>query len=134
MTNFSKVWVHLIWSTKNREPILDKKLRQNLFHYIKKESSEHDIYVDCIGGIEDHVHCLINLKPSQSISSIVKQLKGESSYWINLNQLSKVEFYWQSGFGAFSVSHYNVPKVRNYILNQEIHHKKISFDEELKKF
>jgi putative transposase len=90
--------------------------------------------VDCINGIEDHVHCLINLKPSQSISTIVKQLKGESSYWINLNNMVEGEFKWQTGFGAFSVSHYNVPKVRKYILNQENHHKKMSFEEEMKKF
>jgi REP element-mobilizing transposase RayT len=134
MTTFSKLWVHLIWSTKNREPILQKPLRQKLFQYIKQESAKHKIYLDCVDGVEDHVHCLINLKPSQSISIVVKQLKGESSYWINLNNLLENNFQWQRGFGAFSVSHYNVPKVRNYILNQESHHKKISYDEEIKKF
>jgi putative transposase len=92
MTTFSKLWVHLIWSTKNREPLLTKKFRPKLFQYIKQESVNHRIYVDCINGIEDHVHCLVNLKTSQSISIVVKQLKGESSYWINLNNMVEGEF------------------------------------------
>jgi putative transposase len=134
MSTFSKIWIHAIWTTKNCEPVLTKRIRKEIFIHIKKEMGVQNIYVDTINGVEDHVHCLIQLKPVQSLSFVMNQIKGESSYWANEKSFIESGLQWQKGYGAFSVSDYIVPKVRNYIINQEIHHKKFSFDEELKKF
>jgi putative transposase len=79
MSTFSKIWIHAIWTTKNREPILYKKIRYELFNYIKKEVALKNIYVDTINGIEDHVHCLFQLKTTQSISFVIQEIKGGSS-------------------------------------------------------
>ena len=84
-----------------------------------------------INGIKNHLNCLLSLDPKYSISKIVNDLKVESSHWINSHNFSGVKFSWQRGFGAFSVSESNVKMARIYILNQEEHHKKISFIEEL---
>jgi len=134
MSTFSKIWIHAIWTTKNCEPVLSKNIRRDLFRHIKEELGKQDIYIDTINGIEDHVHCLIQLKPVQSLSFVMKQIKGESAYWANDKLLIEEGLKWQKGYGAFSVSDYNIPKVRNYILNQEKHHQKFSFRAEMEKF
>ena len=86
-----------------------------------------------VNGVEDHLHLLIGLKPTQKISSVVNLLKGVSSRWINLNADLEDKFQWQNGYGVLSVSEKDIPKVRNYIYNQEKHHKSVSYSEELKK-
>jgi putative transposase len=134
MSTFSKIWIHAIWTTKNCEPVLHKNVRFELFNHIKKEVALKDIYIDTINGIEDHVHCLFQLKTTQSVSFVMQEIKGGASYWANGKSLIEGGLDWQKGYGAFSVSDYNVPKVRNYIYNQEIHHQKYSFQSEMDKF
>ena len=85
-------------------------------------------YMNCI---EDHIHCLIILKPSQSLSKIINGIKGEPSNWINEEKLTHEHFQWQEGYGAFSVSPSMIEKTRLYIKNQEIHHKKKDYQKEL---
>lgn len=87
-----------------------------------------------VNGYTDHCHCLISLGSNQNIEKIVQLLKGESFYWINKNQLTKEKFAWQDEYFAVSVSESMVESVRNYIKNQEIHHKKKSFTEEYQEF
>ena len=127
---FFKIWIHLVWSTKNREPLLIDKIRKNVFFHIKETAVEKDFHLDMINGTEDHLHCLLSLNPKLAISDVVNELKGESSHWLNKQNLMKVKFVWQRGFGAFSLSESNVKTVRKYILNQEEHHRKMSFKEE----
>ena len=127
---FFKIWIHLVWSTKSREPILFDKIRKDVFFHIKEYATEKDFHLDMINGTEDHLHCLLSLNPKFAISDIVNELKGESSHWINEQNMMKVKFTWQRGFGAFSVSESNVKLVRKYILNQEKHHRKMSFKQE----
>ena len=127
---FFKLWIHLVWSTKGREPLLFDKIQKNIFFHIKEKGSEKGYHLDVINGTEDHLHCLLSLHPKYAISEIVNDLKGESSHWINEQNLIKPKFLWQRGFGAFSVSESNVKKIRKYILNQEEHHRKMSFKEE----
>ena len=127
---FFKIWIHLVWSTKRREPILFDKIRKDVFFHIKESAAEKEFHIDMINRTEDHLHCLLSLNPKFAISDIVNELKGESSHWINEQNLMKVKFAWQRGFGAFSVSESNVKTVRKYILNQEEHHRKISFKQE----
>ncbi|MDN5354275.1 MAG: REP-associated tyrosine transposase [Candidatus Cloacimonadota bacterium] len=127
---FFKLWIHLVWSTKGREPFLLNRNRKDIFFHIKETGEEKGFHLDVINGTKNHVHCLLSLNPKWSISEIANQLKGESSHWINEQNLMKPKFFWQRGFGAFSVSQSNVQRIRNYILNQEEHHRKISFKEE----
>lgn len=127
---FYKIWLHIVWSTKEREPLLTDRNRKNIFFHIKEIASEKDYHLDMINGTENHLHCLLSLDPKYAVSKVVNDLKGESSHWINSQNFLKVKFAWQRGFGAFSVSESNVKNVRRYILNQEKHHKKISFTDE----
>lgn len=129
----SSVWLHIIWSTKLRKPLLFRSFRFDLLNYMKKYSTENDITLDVVNGVEDHLHLLIRLKPTQSISFVVNLLKGASSRWINLNADLKEKFQWQNGYGVFSVSQKDISKVRSYIYNQEKHHKAVSYSEEIKK-
>ena len=129
---YTAMWIHYIWTTKYREPIIGNDVRYKLYDYIRKVAIENDIYLDFINGIEDHVHCLISLKTTQRVCDIAKILKGNSSFWINDNNLIKGGFDWQDGYAVVSVSPSNVQRVRNYIKNQEIHHKDQTVDTELK--
>lgn len=84
---FVKTWIHLVWSTKNREPFLTKEVRQKIFVHIRENAKEKGIYIDFINGHIDHVHCLVSLGVNQSIAKTVQLIKGESSFWINKNNL-----------------------------------------------
>ncbi len=110
-----------------------RSFRYDLFNYLKSYGEKNEITVDVINGIEDHVHLLIRLKTTQKISEVINLLKGASSRWINLNANMEETFKWQNGYGVFSVSEKDIPKVRNYIYNQEEYHKSISYSKELKK-
>jgi REP element-mobilizing transposase RayT len=127
---YYKVWIHLVWGTKSRQKLLRQEFRKTIFQHIKEKAEKEDYKIDMINGVEDHIHCLLSLNPKFSISEVVNKLKGESSHWINSEDFLKIKFAWQKGFGAFSVSESNIEKVRAYIINQEEHHKEVSFAEE----
>lgn len=130
---YYKIWIHLIWSTKDRQPLLKTNFRPLVFDHIRQKAKEEDIWLDTINGIENHVHNLISLHPRFSVSRVANLLKGESSHWINSEDFLTVKFAWQRGYSAFSVSESNVGKVRQYIKNQEEHHRKLSFKKEVEK-
>ena len=132
--SFVKIWVHLVFATKNREPLLNKELRQNLISHIIENSKEKDIYLQAINGYTEHIHCLISLGKDQSISKISQLIKGESSFWINKNNLTSGKFIWQDDYFAVSVSESQVETVIQYIKNQEVHHSKKTFIEEVDEF
>ena len=127
---FVRIWVHLIWSTKNREPMLHKEARPSIFEHIKSNARDKNIYLDTIGGYTEHVHTLISLKADQTISQVAQLLKGESSHWVNKNKVIKLKLQWQDEYIAVSVSESMVDVVREYIRDQEEHHRKKSFAEE----
>jgi len=131
---YTKMWIHLVWATKKREPLLDKTLRLKLFSHIRENALTKNIHIDFINGHIDHVHTLVSLNADQTIANIVQLIKGESSYWINKNKLIKGKFAWQEGYGAFSYSQSHIDKVYKYILNQEEHHKKKTFQQEYDEF
>lgn len=135
---YLKIWVHLVWSTKRRAPLLAKQLRYRLFNHIKANGKDKDIVVDSVNGYTDHIHCLVAINSFQSITTIVQLLKGESANWINENSLLQERFEWQDEYFAMSVSHSQLPAVRSYILNQDLLHKRKTFadeyDELLKKY
>jgi putative transposase len=128
---FLKIYIHFVWSTKNRVPHLSSfELREKVWKHIKVNAQEKGIYIDHINGYSDHCHCLISLGADQSIQKIMHLIKGESSFWINKNKLTKEKFEWQDEYFAISVSESIVDKVRHYIKNQELHHKNKTFQEE----
>jgi len=131
---YHKIWLHYIWATKNRQPLITKDWKNKLIHHFKEYGKENDIYVDTANGIPDHFHLLIGLKPSQSPAQVANLLEGESSSWINKNDFIKAKFNWQQGYSVFSVSASGVDDVRKYIKNQEEHHKKMTYQEEVEKF
>ena len=129
-----KVWIHFVWSTKNREPYLTDSIRQKVFQHILENAREKNIHIDFINGYTDHVHCLISLGTDQTIEKIIQLIKGESSFWINKNGLCKTKFEWQNEYFAVSVSEAVLDNVRSYIKNQEEHHRGKTFQEEYDEF
>jgi putative transposase len=128
--SYSAIWIHLIWSTKNREPILTPLLKHEVYSVINDITNDHEIYIDCINGVEDHVHLLVRLRTDQSVADVVKTIKGSS--WEYFKNDAEKYITWQDGFAAFSVSAGNLKQVRSYIYNQEKHHRDKSFTDELK--
>ena len=131
---YARVWIHFVWSTKNREPHLVDSMRQKVFQHIKSNAKEKGIYMDCVNGHVDHVHCLVSLGTEQTIAKVMQLIKGESAFWVNKQNLIKSKFEWQDEYFAVSVSESNVEAVRKYILNQEEHHKKKTFLQEYDEF
>ena len=132
---FAKIWIHCVWSTKNRQPILTYPVRNLLFDHIRKNAGLKQIHIDRMNGHLDHVHCLLLLRPTQPIGEIIKLIKGESAHWFN-NQsgIKNIKLQWQSEYFAVSVSESIVPKLRMYIDGQEVHHQKKTFGEEYNEF
>ncbi|MGA7836571.1 MAG: IS200/IS605 family transposase [Ignavibacteriaceae bacterium] len=129
------IWIHLVFSTKNREPYLySKEIRKKTFKHIRENAKTKNIWIDTINGFNDHAHCLISLNKDQNISKVAQLIKGESSNWINKNKVIKHKFIWQDDYWATSVSESHLKEIRKYILEQEEHHKKITFAEEVEKF
>lgn len=127
---FVKVRIHFVWSTKNREPLLTDEIRPQVFQHIRENAKQKNIFLDYINGMPDHVHCLVSLGTDQTIERVMRLIKGESSFWINKSGLCKTKFAWQDEYFAVSVSESVVENVRNYIANQEEHHRRESFAEE----
>lgn len=132
---FTKVYIHFVWSTKDRFPFLNSaELRQKVWNHIKENANSKGIFIDFVNGYEDHCHCLVSLGIDQTIQKTIQLIKGESSFWINKNLSLNSKFEWQEEYFAVSVSESMIEKVRNYIKNQEEHHKKKSFQEEYEAF
>ena len=130
-----RIYVHLVFSTKKREQFLDTiDLRKAVFQHIKENALQRKINLDCINGYTDHVHCLIALDNTQTISKVAQLIKGESSNWINKNELTTNYFAWQDDYWAVGVSESHLEKLRKYINNQEEHHSKTSFTDEMDNF
>jgi putative transposase len=128
---FVKVYIHFVWSTKNRRPFLNtKEIRTKVWNHIRDNAKEKGIFIDFINGYSDHCHCLISLGLDQTIQKVMQLIKGESSFWINKNGLLDEKFEWQDEYFAVSVSESMIEKVRKYIANQEEHHKKKTFQDE----
>ncbi len=132
--SFIKVYVHFVWSTKNRNAYLTEDIRSNVYEHIRENARTKKIFVDFINGFKDHVHCLVSLNDDLSIGKIAQLLKGESSYWINHNNLTKEKFEWQDEYLALGVGDDKLQVVREYIANQEEHHQKYTFQQEYDKF
>ena len=131
---FVKIWIHAVWATKSRAKLMNKEIRPVVFEHIHQNALEKEIFMDCVNGHLEHVHCLFRLKNDQTISKVMQLIKGESSFWINREKLIKSKFEWQDEYFAVSVSESQVNIVRSYIQNQEIHHSKKTFQQEYDAF
>jgi REP element-mobilizing transposase RayT len=120
--------LHLIFSTKDRQPLITPEIRADLFGYLGGIIREMRGTALIINGAYDHVHMLIRIRPAQAAAEIARVVKTNSSRWVG--EKWNVSFAWQTGYGAFSVSESNVPAVSRYIATQEEHHKKMTFQEE----
>jgi putative transposase len=129
---YVRVWFHLVWSTKNREPVLTRELRSAVFDHIMMQTEQKNISLDTIGGYLEHVHALISLGSEQTIAKIAQLLKGESSHWLNKSGLLQGRFEWQEEYFAVSVGESSLQAVRQYIQTQQEHHRTRSFAEEYK--
>jgi REP element-mobilizing transposase RayT len=130
-----RVYIHIVFSTKNREPFLNSPdLRKKVFQHIKKNAAEKNIWLDCVNGYQEHAHCLISIGKEQSISKVAQLIKGESSFWINQNKLIPGKFIWQDDYWAVGISESHIEPVRKYIHSQEEHHSKKTFKEEVDGF
>jgi REP element-mobilizing transposase RayT len=131
---YTKVLIHYIWSTKNREHTISKELKPLLLKHIKDNSLKKEIFIDTLNCVSNHVHLLVSLGTEQTIAKTAMLIKGESSFWVNKQKILKSKFEWQDEYIALSVSYSAIDKVRAYILNQEEHHKKKTFDQEYDEF
>lgn len=132
--SYVKIWVHLIWTTKNRERILLPQTRPLIHKHIIEHTGKDIVLIENLNIQSEHVHCLLNLPSDKRIEEIVKNLKGEFSHWINEEKILPAYFSWQRGYGAFSVSASQLEKVKTYITNQDEHHRRLSFKEEYEAF
>lgn len=124
---YHQMYIQAVFAVKYRAAVIEKNWEADLFAVIGNLINETECKTILVNGVEDHVHCFFGLKPSVSVSDVMKNAKAKSSKWINESGLLKHRFEWQRGFGAFSYSHSHIDDVFKYIKNQQEHHKKESF-------
>src|SRR5437667_8236897 len=132
--SLAKNLLHLVFSTKHREPYLSASRRPAIHAYLAGIFREWESPALRIGGVDDHVHILFQLHKTLALSKIVEEVKKGSSKWIKTQAQELSSFYWQNGYGAFSVSQSNVEAVIHYIDHQEDHHRRVTFQEEFREF
>jgi len=129
--SYIRIWLHCIWTTKERIPYLKDQIRDEVISHIRANAKSKSIYIDHINGYYEHLHALISLGGKQNTSDIIQNIKGESSYWINKNKLTRLKFEWQDDFYSVSIGMSQLDNLRKYIRNQEKHHQIVTFQEEL---
>jgi REP element-mobilizing transposase RayT len=127
---YTQIHIQTVFSVKNRESLIKAEWKDELYKYITGIIQNHNHKVLQINGVSDHIHILFGMRPTQSLSDLMKQVKQDSSKWINSKGFVNGKFSWQAGYGAFSYSKSQIPNVINYIKNQEIHHKTKTFTNE----
>lgn len=131
---YSQLYIHIVFAVKGRHNLISTIWKDEVYKYITGIIANKDQKLIVINGMPDHVHILIGLKPDKSISDLVRDIKANSSKFINDKKWINGKFEWQTGFGAFSYSHSQLTNVINYIRNQEEHHKTKTFKEEYIEF
>jgi REP element-mobilizing transposase RayT len=137
-TTFTRLLVHIVFSTKNRAPLITPEVEEGLYAYMKGIAKNHASPVLEINGTSDHVHLLVSLSKRIAVADLLENLKKDSSLWIKTQGPQYKGFYWQEGYGAFTIGESAVTALKRYIANQKQHHRKVTFKTEfltlLKKF
>ncbi|MFA9391753.1 MAG: transposase [Prolixibacteraceae bacterium] len=131
--SYTKIYLHCVWSSKNRRCIIPNSFRPVLLSHFKEYCQSKEIYLDFVNAHLYHVHALISLGKQQNIAEVMHLMKGESAYWINKMKVLPSHFVWQDDYYAASVSFSHVNKVRDYIKNQDEHHKTMTWTEEIER-
>lgn len=131
---YTQIHIQAIFAVKKRTGLIGKEWKDELYKYMTGIIQVHNHKLLAINGMPDHLHIFFGMRPTQSLSDLMQDIKGSSSKWINEKKFVKEKFEWQEGYGAFSYSKSQAPKVIAYVQNQEHHHHKITFMEEYKKF
>ncbi|MBI3219404.1 MAG: IS200/IS605 family transposase [Bacteroidetes bacterium] len=128
--SYNKIWIHAIWATKERLPLIHFNVENKIHGHISEQLIEQECRVKIVNGMPDHIHSLFLLNPKKSIADVIKQIKGSSSHFVNQDNIIPEKFAWQTGYAAYSVSESAVERVFQYIKNQKQHHlKKTSLQE-----
>jgi REP element-mobilizing transposase RayT len=131
---YTQIHLQVIFAVKKRTGLIQKEWKNELYKYITGIIQAQDHKLLAINGMPDHLHVFFGMRPIQSLSDLMQDIKQDSSKWINQKKFIKEKFEWQAGFGAFSYSKSQASRVIAYVQNQEIHHHKITFLDEYKKF
>ena len=131
---YSQIYIHIVFAVKGRENLIGNAWKGELHKYISGIITNKGHKSIIVNGMSDHIHAFIGLKPAMAIADLVRDIKNNSSNFINEKKFIRGKFSWQEGYGAFSYSHSQIENVYNYILNQEQHHHKKSFKEEYLEF
>jgi len=135
---FSQIYIQVVFAVKGRDCLIHSEWEERLYQYITGIVRSKEQKMLAINGMPNHIHFFIGMKPGCCLSDLVREVKKSSNEFVNDNRLSKFNFSWQEGYGAFSYSHSQIDLVAKYVLNQKAHHKKVTFKEEyidfLKKF
>ena len=132
--SLSSILVHLVFSTKNREPFITNAIETELHPYMATVLREHNSPSLIIDGTADHIHALFALGRTITVADLVEEVKTGSSKWIKTKGSEFRSFHWQKGYGAFSIGQSNVEEVKRYIRNQKEHHRRITFEDEYRNF
>ncbi|PKP44617.1 MAG: transposase [Bacteroidetes bacterium HGW-Bacteroidetes-13] len=127
---YTQIHIQTIFAVQNRQSLIQPKWKDDLYKYITGIIQHNGHKMLQINGMPDHIHLLFGMSPVQALSDLIKQVKQDSSKWINQKGFTKGKFSWQAGYGAFSYSKSQLPRVITYIQNQENHHKTKTFGEE----
>ena len=131
---YSQIFYHLVFAVRNRRALITPAIKDELYKYITGVIKNQNQVLFIINGMPDHVHLLINCKPDVNLSNLVKEIKEHSTKFINDKKIIPGKFYWQGGFGAFSIGKRHLPELISYIKNQEERHKKKTFKDEYLEF
>lgn len=129
--SLAQIYVHLVFSTKDRLALITPEIQDELFPYLGGMLNNHDCQSLGVGGTTDHVHLLFDLGKAHNIQALVGELKSSSSHWVKERFPQARLFYWQAGYAAFSISASHVDATRAYVANQQAHHKRVGFRQEL---
>jgi putative transposase len=132
--SYVKIWIHCVWGTKKRTPFLTQENLVPILSHIRENAVKKGIYINFINGHKEHIHALLSLNPKQCIADVLQLIKGESSFWMNKNNICKGKFEWADEYFAVSISHSQLDSVRDYIKMQAEHHKLKTWDEECGEF
>lgn len=131
---YTQIHIHAVFAVQNRDCIIENQWKNELYKYITGIIHNHNHKLLAINGMPDHIHILFGMRPVQSLSYLLQEIKGNSSKWINERKFTRNKFSWQEGFGGFSYGKSQLPQIIQYIEQQEKHHKRKPFIEEYKGF